>query len=117
MQDGNKRQLKRIHLIYYLRIFDNNSGKNIGHLVDITTQGIMMISEKPIQAGQDFSMRMQLPAVITGREEIEFPAHCLWCKKDINPDFYVSGFKINTITPQEAKTITALINAYSFKSM
>jgi len=117
MQDSNKRQLKRVHLIYYLRIFDNNSGNNLGHLVDITTQGIMMISEKPIQAGQDFSMRMQLPGVITGCEEIEFSAHCLWCKKDINPDFYVSGFKINTITPQEAKTITALINAYGFKSM
>ncbi len=53
MQDSNKRQLKRVHLIYYLRIFDNNSGNNIGHLVDITTQGIMMISEKPIPAGQD----------------------------------------------------------------
>ena len=117
MQDSNKRQLKRIHLIYYLRIFDSNSGNNLGHLVDITTQGIMMISEKPSQAGQDFSMRMQLPGVITGREEIEFSAHCLWCKKDINPDFYVSGFKINTITPQEAKTITALINGYGFKSM
>ena len=77
----------------------------------------MMISEGPIPSGKDFSLRMQLPANITGREEIEFSAHCLWCKKDINPDFYVSGYRINTITPQEAKTITALINAYGFKSM
>ena len=114
---NNKRELKRIHLIYYLRIFDTNNGENVGHLVDITTQGIMMISEKPIDAGKDFSLKMQLPTTITGREEIEFSAHCLWSKKDINPDFYVSGFKINTITPQEAKTITALINAYGFKSM
>ena len=113
----NKRQLKRVHLIYYLRIFDNDNGENIGHLVDITTEGIMMISEGPIPSGKDFSLRMQLPTNITGRDEIEFSAHCLWCKKDINPDFYVSGYRINTITPQEAKTITALINAYGFKSM
>ena len=113
----DKRQLKRVHLIYYLRIFDNESGANIGHLVDITTQGIMMISEEVIPAGKDFSFKMQLPATITGREEIRFNARCLWCKKDFNPDFYVSGYQINEITSQEVKTITALINAYGFKSM
>ena len=114
---SNKRQLKRVHLIYYLRIFDTDSGENIGHLVDITTQGIMMVSEKPIPTGVDFSLKMQLPSTITGREEITFSAHSLWCKKDINPDFHITGYKINTITPQEAKTIIALINAYGFKSM
>jgi len=31
----DKRQVKRVHLIYYLRIFDGNSGVNVGHLVDI----------------------------------------------------------------------------------
>ena len=113
----NKRQLKRVHLIYYLRIFDSESGANIGHLVDITTQGIMMISEEVITVGKTFSFRMQLPATVTGREEIHFTGRCLWCKKDYNPDFYVSGFQIKQITPQEAKTITALINAYGFKSM
>ena len=113
----NKRQLKRVHLIYYLRIFDKDSGENIGHLVDITTQGIMMVSEETIPSGKNFSLRMQLPTTITGREEIEFSAHSLWCKKDINPDFYVTGYRINNITTQEAKTITALINAYGFKSM
>jgi len=113
----DNRQLKRVHLIYYLRIFDNNTGSNIGHLVDITTQGIMMISEEPVPIGKDFSFRMQLPATITGREEIQFSARCLWCKKDFNPDFYVSGYQIQEITPQKVKTITALINSYGFKSM
>jgi hypothetical protein len=111
------RQLKRVHLIYYLRIFDTKSGENVGHLVDITVQGIMMISENPVPAGKNYSYKMQLPGTIQGRNEIEFEAHCLWCKKDVNPDFYVSGYKINTLTALEAKTITSLINAYGFKSM
>ncbi|UCD66467.1 MAG: PilZ domain-containing protein [Deltaproteobacteria bacterium] len=113
----DKRQLKRVHLIYYLRIFDSNTGVNVGHLVDITTQGIMMISEEKVPVGEDFSFRMQLPATITGREEIQFSARCLWCKKDFNPDFYVSGYQIKEISSQEVKTITALMNAYGFKSM
>ena len=89
----------------------------MGHLVDITTEGIMMISEEQITKGKDFSFRMQLPATISGREEIQFSARCLWCKKDFNPDFYVSGYQIDKIPPEEVKTITALINSYGFKNM
>jgi hypothetical protein len=96
----NKRKLKRVHLIYYLRLFDNQTNDQVGHLVDITTEGIMMIS-----AGN-----------ITGRDEIEFQARSLWCRKDFNPDFYVAGFKIEKISAKELKTITALINQYGFKS-
>ena len=112
-----KRVLKRVHLIYYLRIFDLDSGINIGHLVDITTQGIMMISEEKIPTDKAYSFSMKLPEIITGRAEINFRANCLWSKKDFNPDFYVSGFKIKEISPEEIKIITALINSYGFKNM
>jgi hypothetical protein len=112
----DKRKLKRVHLIYYLRIFDNESNIRVGHLVDITTEGIMLISEEPAPRGKDFSFRMQLPGNITGREEINFKARCLWSRKDFNPDFYVSGYTIEEISSKEVKTITALINQYGFKS-
>jgi hypothetical protein len=112
----DKRKLKRVHLIYYLRLFDNQTNDQVGHLVDITTEGIMMISEEPTPLGKDFSFKMQLPGDITGRDEIEFKARCLWCRKDFNPDFYVSGFKIEKTSPKELKTITTLINQYGFKS-
>jgi hypothetical protein len=111
-----KRRLKRVHLIYYLRIFDNQTNSQVGHLVDITTEGIMLISEEPVPIGKDFSFKMQLPGNITGREEINFKARCLWSRKDFNPDFFVSGYTIEEITAKEAKTITALINQYGFKS-
>ena len=110
-----QRQLKRFHLIYYLRIFEAESGINVGHLVDITVEGIMMISEEPIPTGKDYSYKMKLPGIFHGRDEIEFKAHCLWCKKDINPEFYVSGYKIETLDPQDVETITSLISTYGFK--
>ena len=59
----------------------------------------MMISEEPVPNGKDFTFTMHLPVVITGRESIQFKAHSLWCKKDINPDFYVSGYTIKDIDP------------------
>ena len=34
------RRMKRWHVIYYLRIFDQDKGSLLGHLIDITTEGI-----------------------------------------------------------------------------
>jgi hypothetical protein len=115
--DDNKRQRKRIHLIYYLRIFDTDSGADMGHLVDITPQGFMMVSEAPVPVGKEFSFRMELPNKVDGPEEVRFCARCLWCQQDFIPDYYLSGYQIKDMAPQEEKIITALINSYGFKSM
>ena len=112
---NDNRQIKRVHLIYDLRIFDTDSKKTLGHLVDISTRGMMMISEKPVPSDRDFSLGIELPATIADSEEITFSARCLWCKKDFNPDFYLSGFQIEELNPEEVKIITALINSYGFK--
>ncbi len=40
--------IKRRHLIYYLRVWNNKEDKVLGHVVDITTEGLMLISEQEI---------------------------------------------------------------------
>ena len=49
-----KRKHKRVNLIYYLEIFDNTTDKHLGYLVDITPEGLMMISEEQMPSGEDF---------------------------------------------------------------
>jgi hypothetical protein len=44
-----KRKLKRRHLIYYLRVFEKNTDTLLGYLVDITPEGIMIMSESPVE--------------------------------------------------------------------
>jgi PilZ domain len=111
-----KRKKKRTHLIDYLEIIDNDSGSVIGHLADISPQGIMMVGHKPIALNKDFSFRLQLPASFTDSDVISFRAHSLWCKKDVNPEFYVSGFNFSEIADDEIKILTDLIKSYGFKS-
>ena len=47
----DQRKLKRRHLIYYLRVFDAESGDVLGHIIDIHTEGFLLISEHPIPTG------------------------------------------------------------------
>lgn len=112
---ANKRRLKRKDLIYYLSLFDRNTGQFVGQLVNITTEGIMLISEDPIKPNQHFEFRMVLPEKIDGTEEILFDAKSMWCKKDVNPSFYDVGFQIENVASKDIGRIESLIHEFSFK--
>ena len=110
------RKHKRAHLIEYLEVLDRDTGLHIGHLADISPQGIMVVSKKTISLNRDFSFQLLLPETATDRKEINFQARCLWCKEDFNPDFYVSGFHISEIAAHEIEIIKDLIKSHGFKS-
>jgi len=84
-----KRKLKRRHLIYYLRVFEKNADQPIGHMVDISDEGMMLISEDP--------------------------AESRWCREDENPDFYNTGFQLIHPSPEHIKITGHLVQKFCFK--
>jgi hypothetical protein len=110
----NKRKFKRRHLIYYLRVFDVSNGQLVGHLVDITKEGLMLISEQPLENEKFYNFRMVLPAEILNKAELNFSATVIWCKKDVNPDFYATGFHMDSISEEDMVIIESLIHRYGF---
>ncbi|MBN1256809.1 MAG: PilZ domain-containing protein [Planctomycetes bacterium] len=89
-----KRSQKRWHLIYYLRVFDRDTNEMIGHLVNITTEGIMLISDQQIALDKIFHLRMLWPTEGGETEELTFDAKSVWCGNDANPDYFDTGFKL-----------------------
>ena len=76
MQDHNggqteRRHFKRRHLIYYLRVFNRKTGDLLGHLVDVTRDGIMLINEDHVPLDIEMDLRMSLPEEISGKVRIE----------------------------------------------
>ncbi len=110
-----KRRVKRRHLIYYLRVFEKNTDQPIGHMVDISTEGMMLISEDPIKTDHVFELRMVLPVEIEGSREIIFFAKSKWCGEDENPDFYNTGFQLINLSPEHIKVIEYLVQKFCFR--
>ena len=108
------RSLKRWHLIYYLRVFDQDTSSLLGHLVDISTEGMKMVSEMPIPTEQKFRFKMEAPLEHSTAEELLLDAYSLWCNRDANPDFYATGFRL--VNPERAaiRVISSLIEELSF---
>ena len=113
--DLDKRHIKRSHLIYYLRVFDRITNETLGHLVDITPEGAMLISESTIPVNTHFEFRMMLPAEIFGRTTLDFDAESLWCKRDTNPDFFDTGFRLLNVELRDTAIIARLIDEYGFR--
>ena len=107
-----QRTLKRHHLIYYLRVYDGISSKVVGHVVDISPQGLMLITDEPIAIEEEYRLRMRFPGAESSLDELIFDAVCRWCREDENPAFYLAGFQIRNLMPEEANFIQGMINEF-----
>lgn len=109
----NKRNLKRHYLIYYLRVFNRENGEVLGHLVDITTKGIMIMRDSPIEIGEHYSLRIRWRNSLGRLQLADFDGVCRWCRPDVNPDFYGAGFAITHASEEHIAAISRLINDLS----
>ena len=109
-----KRQVERKYLVFYLRVFDGLGSKVIGHLVNISSTGIMLLSDFPIPVNEEYKLRMRLPHELVDKGEIIFNAISRWCRKDTNPEFYVIGFQLYDMSPALKDSILCLIDEFSY---
>ncbi|MFZ6026927.1 MAG: PilZ domain-containing protein [Chloroflexota bacterium] len=105
-----RRKLRRRHVIYYSRVYERSTGELIGHVIDITPEGIKLISEQPIPVETHFHFRIDLPEEIMGRGYMFFEADSIWCAADANPDFYNTGFRVNGMDEQDVIFLNRMID-------
>lgn len=109
-----KRNLSRLKLLYHLRIIDKDNFKLLGHLADIHSQGMMVISEQRIEPKVVHNIKIVLPEVLDGRKEIELSAKALWSVPYINPLFFQTGFMFHHIDKIFVQALEGLIQRYGF---
>ncbi len=112
---SNNRKLHRRHLIYYLKVVEKDTNKPMGYLVDITTEGIMIMSESAVETGRAFEFRILLQTEMSRREFLDFKVESIWCKQSVNMDLYDIGFRLLNVKPHDFKGIEDIIEELGFK--
>jgi hypothetical protein len=112
---AERRKFKRRYLMYYSRVYNRQTGEVIGYMVDLTPEGAMIISEEPIEVGKDFRLRIDMPEEISDKASLDFEATSVWCKPDIDPHFYGTGFRILNLLEQDINLIERMIQEYGFR--
>lgn len=106
------RRLERAHLIYFLRVFDATSGRLLGQMVDLTTDGVMVIGERAVSPRQKYTLRMDLPRNVAVGRHLTLEAQCKWCREDSSGDFFSMGFRIVGMGPDAHRLVDELIERF-----
>ena len=113
MTDRIERKLERIELSRPIAIVDVINKGNFGELVNVTVEGIMVITDKEISTSSIYQLSLQLPVEIEGNTTIEIGADCLWCRKTENFTRYWAGFQIIDASDTALNQLQHLISHYS----
>jgi hypothetical protein len=86
----------------------------IGHVANLSTEGIMLITSDSMVHDTVLKLSIALPEKIFDRDRIECEAKCMWCKVSPNSDFFEAGLQLCEVSEQEIKAIVGLIAKYRF---
>ena len=109
---AERRRRNRKSTFHYTQVLDRDSGKQIGRLVNITTEGMMLITTLPLATGTKLPIRMVLPRMVNDVDELEFNAEVRWCKPDANPNYHAIGFKLENITREVSEIIGEMFHEF-----
>ena len=112
-----RRSIKRHQLNDYLTVYNRNTMREMGSIGNISSNGLMLISSVPVLIGAVYNMRIILPGNDAGERYLDFDARCHWCKPDVGPEFFDSGYSIVNAGHGIIDLVDALKDFFSFSEM
>ena len=108
-----QRKLERRNFILNIEVLDISKNESIGDLGDITTEGLMVVSDEPLAENRSSDFKIELPEEAEEQMEIYFEAVSIRCQKTIHENIYITGFKIKSIDEENRRKIEYLIEEYA----
>lgn len=111
-----RRKLSRKNFTYYMRVFEEMTGKLIGQLVDISTGGFKVESAQPIPVNVNIKLRIDQIGELSNKNYLTFVAHAKWCQRDpYDLTMYNVGFQIVDMTPADYDVFVQMFNKYGMQ--
>jgi len=113
----NQRTEERVKAMIFTAVYEQKGRVLLGFLGDLTTQGAMVMGEKPIETDRDLTLVVEFKgATEVPSGQLALPAHVAWCKVDKDTDYHHTGFQFLELKEQDEKIIKALVAKYKFSN-
>ncbi len=77
---------------HVVKAYDAETGNYIGRVVDITADGMMLVTKDNFTVGRVFQLRVILPVMVQHKTDVTVEAKIVWREPDSNPRFCKTGF-------------------------
>lgn len=110
-----QRHIQRQQLPYYLKVYNRITDRPMGYLGNVSSDGLMLISQLPLLTGVDYQLRLKLPGCNGNLCMVEFVAHCHWSREEATPGYYDSGFSVAEAPAEFVQLEGLLRNYFTFR--
>jgi hypothetical protein len=108
-----RRHIERKKFDFYMRVMDDETEETIGHLADVSIDGMQLEMTAPPPNGKEFHMHMELTPDVSDSLFLFVAAQALWCQPDkIMPNLYHVGFKIISMSEHDKEIYKRLVEKY-----
>jgi len=104
----DKRQSGRHRFRHTLKVFDHDSGAELGHVGDATTAGVLVVAGAGIEVGRRCRLRVAIPLQDGGTEDVVLESECRWTRQIPESGVWLNGFSIEDTRPK-ARVIMAFL--------
>ncbi len=112
---SDQRMSRRRNVLFYLEIQDQESGKEIARLGDISEDGLMLLSPKKIPVQSVLTIRIILPSSKDFyKRHIDCSVEVRWVKPDVNPSLFCIGCRIIDLSEPDKEIVDRLMALYGF---
>ena len=107
----NQRQKTREALCYYLKVIDLETGKEIGRIGDITSDGMMIFGNTAFETGSVRNIRVILANSVFDAQmgNLDTKVEVRWTKPDANPSLILTGMLFLGLDKNGEKIVANLI--------
>lgn len=111
---AEKRIFKRRQMIYYLEVLDRDTDRLIGHVVDITSEGMMVMSESPLETQKTFNFKIPFKKPSGPKQFLHVTVKSRWCTREMHANFYDTGFEMLSLEPEASEALEYIIESMCF---
>ena len=112
----NKRHEPRPQLMTFLKVRCAETGQVVGRIIDLTTQGMRLITDEELQIGAEFHLVIPIDLGPGRQEELRIDACCKWTGPDVNPDLLCAGFEFEEVRPRQEALLARIIQRHRFEN-
>lgn len=112
---GERRKYERRRPSHYSAVYDRDTQQILGRLANLSTEGFMLISERPIAGDRDFRCRVILPEDMNAGTSVSFDARSLWCRDGSTPGTHSNGFHFTNIKLRDVEILERLTHHPAFQ--
>jgi hypothetical protein len=107
-----RRTAPRRKFSLYLRVLDDDTQKQIGHMVDVSPDGLQLETSEALPLNKDYYLRVELTPELGDRPFMIFIAKVKWSKPGNIPMLFKNGFQIVEMMPDDKEIFLNILKKY-----